>query len=194
MASRSTSREDGGGVSNRMQTSWFYDGSAVTTPHRSGTEYMHGNGFGTSPGAPVYDRIPQPPNQGPCNPTPSAASLLSPSQPLGDDAISDSAHTPTTPLDPLVVAQAPHIDHINPESGPVTGGTKVIILGANFHPELRCVFGGVLAPKTWVSNTAYECQSPPKPTPGQVEVSFEGVPNKRPRPTFTYEDNRKEKM
>ena len=154
MASRSASREEGSGVSNRLQTSCFHNRSAVTTPRQLGTEYLQGDGFGASPEAPVYDHMPQLPNQGPGNPAPSVASVLSPSQPLGDYAIFGPASIPATPLDPLMVARAPHIDHINPESGPVTGGTKVNILGENFHPELQCVFGGALAPKTWVSNTA----------------------------------------
>jgi len=187
MTSRSTSREEASDVSNHMQTSCSHDASTITTPLQLGTN------FGAFPGAPVYDRMPRPPNQGPSNPTPSAASVLSPPQPLGDDVIPDPPHIPATPLDPLMVAQAPHIDHINPESGPVTGGTKVNILGENLHPELRCVFGGSLAHKTWVGSSAYECRSPPKPASGQVEVSFEGVPNKRPKPIFTYEDNRKER-
>ena len=92
------------------------------------------------------------------------------------------------PHDAPPVSQVPHIDRINPKSGPVAGGTEVIILGKNFHRELRCLFGGDCAKGTWFSDTAYECYSPPRREAGQVEVAFEGVPNMQPAPKFTYED------
>ncbi|KAG8890680.1 SPT3 Dosage dependent suppressor of Ty-induced promoter mutations-like protein [Tulasnella sp. 332] len=74
-------------------------------------------------------------------------------------------------------APAPTIHHLIPSSGPMHGGIKVTILGANFRPSHECVFGDTLATSTqmWSENTIV-CILPPSPSPGPVVVGFKGIP------------------
>jgi hypothetical protein len=190
-----TSCDEGNNVSTRQQAPSSHNGSAVTIPQLSETELSR-DSLGAFSRAPLDDHTNQLSNSAPHNPASTsalfqvlaAATARSQPQQQGDEAMSNSPHIAATPHDPPLGPQAPHIDHIKPRSGPVAGGTEVTILGKNLRPELRCVFGGDWAIGTCFSDTAYECRSPPKQAPGQVEVGFEGVPNTQPAPKFTYED------
>lgn len=79
-----------------------------------------------------------------------------------------SSHGPTP---------GPQIHRLIPASGPTHGGIEVTILGANFLPTHRCVFGDTVATSTqmWAENTLV-CLLPPSACPGPVVVSFEGIP------------------
>jgi uncharacterized protein len=71
----------------------------------------------------------------------------------------------------------PQIHRLIPASGPTHGGIEVTVLGANFLPTHRCVFGDTVATSTqmWSENTLV-CLLPPSACPGPVVVSFEGIP------------------
>lgn len=105
--------------------------------------------------------------------------------------MSDSPQIPAIPADLALGTRAPRIVHVTPGTGPISGGTKVIILCNNI-PKLRCFFGGELAiDDHWFNDAAYVCYSPPKQIPGPVDVRFEGM---EPKATFTYEDRREQDM
>jgi hypothetical protein len=71
----------------------------------------------------------------------------------------------------------PQIHRLIPASGPMRGGIEVTVLGANFMPSHRVLFGDSVAASTqmWSENTLV-CVLPPSATPGPVVVGFEGVP------------------
>ncbi|KAF8315831.1 hypothetical protein DL93DRAFT_2078545 [Clavulina sp. PMI_390] len=72
---------------------------------------------------------------------------------------------------------SPQIHRLIPSSGPTHGGIEVTVLGSNFMPTLRCVFGDTVAASTQMwSETTLVCLLPPSATPGPVVVSFEGMP------------------
>jgi hypothetical protein len=192
----STPCEERNDVSTQQQASFSRDGSAVAIPPLS-TTGLSRDSLGTFPRAPVYGYIPQPPNRRPHNPAPTStifqagANPRSQLQPRDDEAMSDSPQIPATPDDLAMGTRAPCIAHVTPETGPISGGTKVTILCENICPKLRCFFGGELAIGDWFSDTAYVCRSPPKQIPGPVDVRFEGM---QPKATFTYEDRREQDM
>jgi len=96
---------------------------------------------------------------------------------------------------PAPPQQSPTIEEIAPEEGDVMGGTKVLINGTSFPPNLQFYFGHCPARDTraW-SDTAYKCHSPCRGTPGSVQVRFDGMPEAQSAPEFTYLDTRKEKL
>ncbi len=83
--------------------------------------------------------------------------------------------SPPSSLSPLPLP--PQIHRLIPSSGPTHGGIEVTVLGANFLPTHRCVFGDAVATSTqmWSENTLV-CLLPPSAAPGPVVVSFEGIP------------------
>ena len=83
--------------------------------------------------------------------------------------------SPPSSLAPLPLP--PQIHRLIPSSGPTHGGVEVTVLGANFLPTHRCVFGDAVATSTqmWSENTLV-CLLPPSAAPGPVVVSFEGIP------------------
>lgn len=86
--------------------------------------------------------------------------------------INQPSSEPTPPPPP-----PPQIHRLIPASGPTHGGIEVTVLGANFMPSHRCVFGDTVAASTqmWSENTLV-CVLPPAATPGPVVVGFEGIP------------------
>ena len=68
---------------------------------------------------------------------------------------------------------------LSPRSGPVEGGTSVLVTGYNFldSKNLHCHFGGSAAPTRWLSSTQLECTAPARDQDGvvEVQVSMNGV-------------------
>lgn len=88
-------------------------------------------------------------------------------------ALTFGAGTPDAPSAP----SPPQIHRLIPASGPTHGGIEVTVLGANFLPAHRCVFGDTVAASTQMwSESTLVCLLPPSATPGPVVVSFEGIP------------------
>lgn len=57
------------------------------------------------------------------------------------------------------------------------GGIKITVLGRNFTPQHRCVFGETVSAWTnFHSDSALTCSVPPGAKPGKVLVTFEGFP------------------
>ena len=105
--------------------------------------------------------------------SPSSSSVIS--QPQTQPQV-QAQSLPSAP-DSTPPAPPPQIHRLIPASGPTHGGIEVTILGANFLPSHRCVFGDTVAASTqmWSENTLV-CVLPPAATPGPVVVGFEGVP------------------
>jgi len=94
----------------------------------------------------------------------------------------------------------PQIISITPNSGPLNGGTEVIILGTNFWPSHKCVFGDTIAKTMWWNDGTLRCIVPSSTIPGPVLVTIEGHPltvgggkdgggvSSSQLPWFTYED------
>ncbi|CAM9095296.1 unnamed protein product [Chrysoparadoxa australica] len=68
---------------------------------------------------------------------------------------------------------------VTPTSGPVSGGTNILVEGAHFmnSGSLSCSFGGVVAKGHWVSDSLMRCESPSvsSATPLELEVSVNGL-------------------
>lgn len=73
-----------------------------------------------------------------------------------------------------VAESVPSIFHLAPSSGSILGGTEVIVLGENFDPSRRVVFGETVAVTQWWSAGALRCIAPPSAIAGRVAVSIEG--------------------
>jgi len=100
------------------------------------------------------------------------------------------------PPDGPPTAPPPQIHRLIPASGPTHGGIEVTVLGINFLPTHRCVFGDTAASTQMWSDSTLVCVLPPSATPGPVVVSFEGValavggaPDGRGLQLFNYLDN-----
>jgi hypothetical protein len=61
----------------------------------------------------------------------------------------------------------------SPREGPVVGGTRVILIGANFldTKKIKCKFGNQIIAGTFISSSEIECISPPSPKAGYVQLS-----------------------
>jgi len=113
---------------------------------------------------------------------------------LAPDADTNESYLPYIPFPPLNPApppqvSLPHIQRINPRSGPITGRTEVFLLGTNFPRETSVTFGEKRAHTEWFSETACVCISPPASIAGPVEVTFSGLPMGATQ-SFTYLDTR----
>jgi hypothetical protein len=69
----------------------------------------------------------------------------------------------------------PNVVNITPNSGPITGGTNIVITGSNFRPTTRVFFGSFLTPieatsTTVVSSAQIRATTPPVVGPGPVPV------------------------
>ena len=84
----------------------------------------------------------------------------------------------------------PNIERIIPASGPITGGTKVSLIGSGFPLQHPCAFGGSPAPTIQQNEILCLCMSPPSDTPGPVTVRFERVGFMGTTQIFTYVDTR----
>lgn len=92
-----------------------------------------------------------------------------------DPLFSALTFQPVPPDGPSAVPP-PHIHRLIPASGPTHGGIEVTVLGINFLPTHRCVFGDTPASTNMWSDTTLVCVLPPSATPGPVVVGFEGLP------------------
>jgi IPT/TIG domain. len=83
------------------------------------------------------------------------------------------------------------IERIVPNSGPVSGGTSVLLTGINFVDDLRikCKFGNQDSIGQFISSREIACMSPPRLFPGSVAVVLEmdhGILRVSTVVTFTY--------
>lgn len=83
-----------------------------------------------------------------------------------------------------------YIWSIEPDSGPLSGGTDVTLSGMNFvpSPELLCDFGGIKTRGRYISSTEISCITPPFANASSVGVfiSLNGVEDVEGAATFTY--------
>lgn len=99
-----------------------------------------------------------------------------PSHPVGtvDVTVTTPAGTsPTAGTANDYVYGGPTITSISPSSGPTSGGTLVTITGTNFVTGATVAFGPGLSATnvTVVNSTTITCVTPPRNTPGTVEVT-----------------------
>lgn len=82
-----------------------------------------------------------------------------------------SGLSPETPADLYTYTNGPIVDLVNPNNGPTTGGTIVIIIGKNFTAPLSVRFGDTpVEAFNLNSATQITVLSPPNGTPGAVDV------------------------
>ena len=91
------------------------------------------------------------------------------------------AISPVPSHQPVILPQQPppnmpRMSTIIPSDGPVAGGTTVAIIGMNFAPGSVVLFGDRIAKVQVVQSGFIQCQAPPAPGPGTVEVAIAGVP------------------
>ena len=90
----------------------------------------------------------------------------------------------------FVYMEATTILSIVPRSGPVSGGTKVVLHGSNFllTGALNCKFGDVISTGIYISNTTMHCVSPPMSSAKTVrlEVSSSGIEYSNSRMRFSF--------
>lgn len=85
---------------------------------------------------------------------------------LGDEQVS-----PETPDDLYTYTNGPIVDLVNPNNGPTTGGTIVIIIGKNFTAPLTLRFGDQPVEAFNINSaTQITVLSPSNGTPGAVDV------------------------
>jgi hypothetical protein len=68
----------------------------------------------------------------------------------------------------------PFLFDANPRQGPVTGGTKVTVMGTNFTNtgNITCKFGEKTVPGKYKSSSEIVCTSPPTDTAGYVDLKI----------------------
>jgi hypothetical protein len=87
--------------------------------------------------------------------------------PDGQAGVLDSAYQYTQPAPP----PAPSIASVNPNSGPLAGGTSVVINGQNFASGCIVRFGGIDSPQvSFINSTQVNAITPSQTTPGPVNV------------------------
>ena len=67
--------------------------------------------------------------------------------------------------------EAPYINRLIPNEGPISGGIEVTVLGVNFMEGLVVLFGDTEAQTQYYSESTLICILPPAPLPGPVPVS-----------------------
>lgn len=87
-----------------------------------------------------------------------------------EPAIAQNAYAYLAPPPPPPPAPAPVVSSVTPPSGPLSGGTMVSIVGANFVNGAQAKFDGKDAQTSFVSNTRLNVTTPPQTTAGQVRV------------------------
>lgn len=67
----------------------------------------------------------------------------------------------------------PLLFDISPREGPVSGGTRVILVGANFADtnKIRCKFNETVVIGKFLQSSEIECVSPPSDHAGFVQLS-----------------------
>ena len=78
-----------------------------------------------------------------------------------------------SPGSPELPAGIPKILAISPNEGNLFGNEVVTIIGEHFEPGLRVIFGGVVLYAEYICSSAMSLRTPPKQTPGTVEVTFQ---------------------
>ncbi len=82
-----------------------------------------------------------------------------------------SGISPETPADVYTYTNGPIVDLVNPNNGPTTGGTIVIIIGKNFTAPLSLRFGDTPVDAFNINSaTQITVLSPANGTPGPVDV------------------------
>ncbi len=82
-----------------------------------------------------------------------------------------SGQSPETPADVFTYTNGPIIDSLNPDNGPTTGATIVVITGKNFSAPLAITFGGIAATSFNINSaTQVTVLSPPNGTAGPADV------------------------
>eukprot|EP00824_Muranothrix_gubernata_P008912 TRINITY_DN2148_c0_g1_i1.p1 TRINITY_DN2148_c0_g1~~TRINITY_DN2148_c0_g1_i1.p1 ORF type:complete len:1639 (+),score=352.12 TRINITY_DN2148_c0_g1_i1:139-5055(+) len=68
----------------------------------------------------------------------------------------------------------PMVYEIDPAIGPTAGGTKVYIIGSNFNNtgKIKCKFGSIVVPGTFINVNNILCVSPPAEKPGYVPLQL----------------------
>jgi len=92
----------------------------------------------------------------------------------------------------IIQSHAPLIEKVIPSEGPMTGGIEITILGKEFVPGMRCVFGDNEALKTdYWGPTTLVCVLPPAILPGTVSVSLKDTLKREDQDDimFTYKDD-----
>jgi hypothetical protein len=83
------------------------------------------------------------------------------------------------------------VESLDPNTGPVAGGTNVTVTGSGFTGANVVSFGQVRAPDlTFVNDTQLTVTSPPATTPGAVDVTvttLAGTSPTSPTDQFTYD-------
>ncbi|XP_074108699.1 EBF transcription factor knot isoform X1 [Cotesia typhae] len=83
-----------------------------------------------------------------------------------------SDHGEYNSLYPALPLQTPCIKAISPSEGWTSGGSTVIIIGEHFFDGLQVVFGSMLVWSELITDHAIKVQTPPRQTPGVVEVTL----------------------
>lgn len=101
-----------------------------------------------------------------------------------------SGTSPESPNDLFTFTSGPIVDAVNPDNGPTTGGTIVVITGKNFASPLTVNFGNVPATSLNVNSaTQITVLSPPNPTAGPTDIQVVkgiDVSPVSPKSKFTY--------
>jgi hypothetical protein len=122
--------------------------------------------------------------------------------------VTNDNHTYTTNRVSYTYDAKVEVAALLPDSGPTTGGTRVLVVGSQFMPPrgalggepasivpLRCRFGDTAVPGRYISRTEVECVSPPQvslginvpvETPANLELTFNGVDYTFTGVKFTY--------
>lgn len=90
------------------------------------------------------------------------------------------------PVDLFTYVDAPTVSGLQPNGGPRTGNTLVLITGTNFNNVTNVTFGGTPAIFTVTSSTMISATSPPFPGPGPVLVRVTNPSGTSNGATFTY--------
>jgi hypothetical protein len=74
---------------------------------------------------------------------------------------------------PLYFRDGVEVVAASPISGPIAGGTPVVITGSGVASEsMQCAFGSTLVPAEWVGARQVSCVAPPSKEPGPVNVTL----------------------
>jgi Tol biopolymer transport system component len=101
----------------------------------------------------------------------------------GTTAVSNSPFTYTNPLP----TQAPSIQPLTPNRGPVTGGTAITITGTQFFPGATVTVGGVAATDVQVLSNTQIVAVTPAGAEGQQDVVVTVFGVSSPAQPFTYD-------
>lgn len=125
---------------------------------------------------------------------PTTLTAVTPPVPTGAAAhvrvTTGSGQSPEGPEDVFTYTSGPIVDAVNPDNGPTTGASIVVITGKNFTAPLSITFGGIAATSFNINSaTQITVLSPPNSTPGAVDVRVTkgaDVSPAGPKTNFTY--------